>query len=117
MSHQLVGNWTQAGSTSITADKISVVLADPGPGLQRVARMIHMEVKANDEGTGDVTFRIIRGSTAQSWQRTVSAQGKTFDLSAEVFPNVGQSLTLEIERSGMTSAEIRCETATRMAAP
>lgn len=118
MSTPIVGNWAKNQNTTIAADIISTVLTDPGAGLKRVAKNIHVQVDPADAGSGEVEVRVLRGATSESWTLLFDAtQGCWWDCTSMIEANVGETLTIEVERAGLTAASITCEVATKQAAP
>lgn len=115
---QIIGNWAKGNSTTVAADKISVVLSDPGPGLKRVVKNVHLSVDPTDVGAGIVTYRVIRGATATPWFGVfVTGQGCWWDCTGVLEGNVGETLTLEVERAGLVTGLISYEVAAMQAAP
>ena len=118
MSTPIVGNWAKSQNVTIAADIISTVLTDPGAGLKRVAKNIHVEVDPADAGSGVVKMRVLRGATSESWTLLFDAdQGCWWDCTAMIEANVGETLTVEVERTGLTAASITLEFAAKQAAP
>ena len=118
MADRLVGNCTKGSSTTIAANKISVVIASPGTGYALALKNIHMQVDIADGGSGIVTYRIIRNATATRWYGTwTTDQGCWFDCTAVCDGNPAESMTLEVERTGFTSGVITYEVATMQVAP
>jgi hypothetical protein len=104
--------YTQLNADGGAAGKLELIVP-PIPGLRKLIRAIQFRVDPDDAGSGTVICRLKKdGAVARAWFLLVDGTtGARAEADREFEAAALSTVTLEIERSGLTKGHISCEMA------